>query len=135
MVFAVIGRVPWEIGWYAGKRQWSRIGCAPRAGTVGMNQRTVWTRYYTPRVLQGVSGFVYAATSWLVRICAASIPAADPRAIPRLHQWLWWLDQHTAGWPLLRSLGDHFLIILRRRSTVNDPVPIHLPAAPPYAAA
>jgi hypothetical protein len=25
------------------------------------------------------------------------------------------LDAHTASWPVLRSVGDHFLIVLRRR--------------------
>lgn len=28
---------------------------------------------------------------------------------------LWRLDQHTSGWPRLRSLGDRFLIVMRKR--------------------
>jgi hypothetical protein len=33
----------------------------------------------------------------------------------RAYQWLWRLDRRTAGWPLLRNLGDHFLIVMTRR--------------------
>jgi SAM-dependent methyltransferase len=121
MVFAVIGRVcPWEIGWFAGKRQWSRIKVRFARGLVpvGMNQRTVWTRYYTPR--QFYTAFQAAFTLSHHRgLCVFVPPPYLPQVrerYPRLHRRLWWLDKHTAGWPLLRSLGDHFLIILRRRS-------------------
>jgi hypothetical protein len=33
----------------------------------------------------------------------------------RAYQRLWRLDRRTAGWPLLRNLGDHFLIVMTRR--------------------
>ena len=33
---------------------------------------------------------------------------------PSLYTNLWRLDRRTAGWPLLRNLGDHFLIVLRK---------------------
>jgi hypothetical protein len=34
---------------------------------------------------------------------------------PRRYAWLWRIDRRTAGWPLLRSMGDHFLIVMRKR--------------------
>ena len=52
LVFSVIGRIcPWEIGYYALRRNWGRLRVrfAPAMVPVGMNKRVVWTRYYTPR--------------------------------------------------------------------------------------
>ena len=34
---------------------------------------------------------------------------------PRLYERLWRIDRRTASWPFLRSIGDHFLIVLRQR--------------------
>jgi hypothetical protein len=34
---------------------------------------------------------------------------------PRLYERLWRIDRRTASWPFLRSIGDHFLIVLRKR--------------------
>jgi hypothetical protein len=31
------------------------------------------------------------------------------------YQWLWRIDRRVAGWPLLRGIGDHFLIVMRKR--------------------
>ena len=28
---------------------------------------------------------------------------------------LWRWDRHVGGWPLLRNLGDHFLIVMAKR--------------------
>ena len=38
---------------------------------------------------------------------------ADRR--PQLFQRLVRLDARTAGWPVFRNVGDHFLVVLRRR--------------------
>jgi hypothetical protein len=34
---------------------------------------------------------------------------------PGMHARLWKLDRKTAGWPIVRAMGDHFLIILKKR--------------------
>ncbi len=31
------------------------------------------------------------------------------------YQWLWRIDRRVAGWPLLRGIGDHFLMVMRKR--------------------
>jgi hypothetical protein len=34
---------------------------------------------------------------------------------PRLHEKLWRLDRRVSGWPLVRGMGDHFLIVMRKK--------------------
>jgi hypothetical protein len=34
---------------------------------------------------------------------------------PRWHELLWRLDRRAAGWPVLRNMGDHFLIVMLKR--------------------
>jgi len=34
---------------------------------------------------------------------------------PVSHELLWHIERRLAGWPLLRSIGDHFLIVMRKR--------------------
>jgi SAM-dependent methyltransferase len=120
LVFTVIGRIcPWEVWHYARQGRWPRlkIRFAPNSVPVAMNSHTIWTRYYTPRgfyrsferdfALEHVRGLCLFAPppylSWL----------RDRH--PRLHAAAWWMDRRTAGWPLLRSMGDHFLIVMTRR--------------------
>jgi SAM-dependent methyltransferase len=120
LVFTVIGRLcPWEIAHYAWQRRWSRVKIrfARNVVPVGMNQHTIWTRYYTPRefyraferdfTLEHYRGLcVFAPPPYLTWV-------RDKH--PRLYTWLWRIDRRTASWPLLRSIGDHFLIVMRRR--------------------
>jgi SAM-dependent methyltransferase len=124
MVFTVIGRIcPWEIAWYAGKRRWSRIRVRFARGLVpvGMNQRTIWTRYYTPREFYRAfqPSFALSCHRGLCVFAPPPYLLQVRERFPRLHQWLWRADTQAAGWPLLRSLGDHFLIVLRRCSDVQ----------------
>ena len=120
LVFTVIGRVcPWEIVHYAVRGRWSRwkMRFARNAVPVGMNQHTIWTRYYTPRefyrafkrdfTLQHYRGLcVFAPPPYLTWL---------RDRLPRVYEWLWRMDRRTAGWPLLRSIGDHFLIVMTKR--------------------
>jgi SAM-dependent methyltransferase len=120
LVFSVIGRsCPWEVGHYARRGQWSRatLRFARNVVPVGMNERTIWTRYYTPRefyrpferdfVLQHYRGLcVFAPPPYLTWV-------KDRYA--GFYEWLWRIDRKTAGWPLIRSIGDHFLIVMTRR--------------------
>lgn len=120
LVFTVIGRIcPWEIGHYAGRRRWARVGIrfARKFVPVNMNNHTIWTRYYLPR--EFYSAFQKHFTLEHYRgLCTFAPPPYLTWARekhPRLHTWLWRLDRRTAGWPVLRSMGDHFLIVMKKR--------------------
>lgn len=120
LVFTVIGRIcPWEIGYYLVRRKWARatVRFAHRMVPVGMNEHTIWTQYYGPRefyqffrqqfALQHFRGLcVLAPPPYLIRVA---------ERYPHAYQWLWRLDRRVAGWPVIRSMGDHFLIVMRRR--------------------
>jgi hypothetical protein len=82
-----------------------------------MNRHTIWTRYYTPREFYRPFARDFALEHFR-GVCVFAPPPylADFRARhPRLCRGLWNLDQRVAGWPLLRGMGDHFLMVLRRR--------------------
>jgi SAM-dependent methyltransferase len=120
LVFTVIGRLcPWEIAHYVARGRWHRAGVRFRRGLVpvGMNGRTVWTHYYTPRELYRA----FAAEFDLVHYRGLCIFAPPPYLAsvrerhPRAYEHLWRLDRLLAGCRLLRSTGDHFLIVMRRR--------------------
>jgi ubiquinone/menaquinone biosynthesis C-methylase UbiE len=120
LVFTVIGRLcPWEIGHYALKRDWGRVRVrfSKEMEPVRMNKRTVWTRYYSPREF-----YRAFAPHFTLEHCRGVCVWAPPPYMtsvrekrPRLYQRLWSMDRRTAGWPLLRSMGDHFLMVMARR--------------------
>ena len=120
LVFAVIGRIcPWEISHYALRRNWQRIGVRFAHGMipVGMNGRVVWTRYYTP--LEFYAAFAPLFTLQSCRSLCLLVP-------PPYIGWLrdrhlsWYerlrrIERRVGGWPGLRSMGDHFLMVMRKR--------------------
>jgi SAM-dependent methyltransferase len=120
LVFTVIGRVcPWEAGYFLLRRRWARATVRYSRGMVpvGLNKRTVWTRYYTPREFQRA----FAAHFRLLHYRGVCLFVPPPYMLwmrQRHWQWyqrLWGIDRRMAGWPLLRAAGDHFLIVMRRR--------------------
>ena len=120
LVFTVIGRAcPWEIGHYALKGDWGRVRVrfSRNMEPVRMNKRTVWTRYYSPREFYRA----FAPHFTLEHYRGVCVWAPPPyltsvrQKHPRLYQRLWQMDRRTAGWPLLRSMGDHFLMVMLRR--------------------
>jgi SAM-dependent methyltransferase len=120
LVFAVIGRVcPWEVGHYLLRGRWARISVryAPDMVPVGMNKHTVWTRYYTPR--QFYRHFARCFRLEHYRGLCVFVPPPYLLALRRKHlRWherLWQLDRGIAGWPLVRDVGDHFLMVMRKR--------------------
>ena len=120
LVFTVIGRLcPWEIAHYLRKGHWARAKVRFARGTVpiGMNQHTVWTHYYSPR--EFYRSFEHEFTLNHYRGLCVFAPPPYLSTIrdrsPRGYERLWRVDRRTAGWPLLRSLGDHFLIVMRKR--------------------
>lgn len=120
LVFTVIGRVcPWELGYYLlqGRGRRACVRFAPAMVAVKLNQLCVWTRYYTPRQFYRC----FARQFELVHTQALSLWGPPPYLVSwyerhaRLNRLLGWLDDHTGGFPLLRSAGDHFLMVLRKR--------------------
>jgi SAM-dependent methyltransferase len=120
LLFSVIGRIcPWEIGYYALKRNWGRLRVRFAAAMVpvSMNKRIVWTRYYTPREFYGAFERQFTLEHWR-GLCVLAPPPYMTRLKERhlrLYEGLWRLDRQVAGWPLLRNMGDHFVIVMRKR--------------------
>jgi 2-polyprenyl-3-methyl-5-hydroxy-6-metoxy-1,4-benzoquinol methylase len=120
LVFSVIGRIcPWEIGYYALKRNWGRLRVrfATAMVPVGMNKRVVWTRYYTPREFYGAFERQFILEHWR-GLCVFAPPPYMTEMKERhfrLYERLWRLDRRAAGWPVLRNMGDHFVIVMRKR--------------------
>lgn len=120
LVFSVMGRIcPWELGHYALRGRFARAGvrAARGATAVGMNRHTIWTRYYLPREFHRP----FASRFSLAGYQALSLFLPPPYLIdfhrrhPALCARLGWLDDRLGGWPLLRDMGDHFLMVMRRR--------------------
>jgi SAM-dependent methyltransferase len=120
LVLTVIGRwCPWEIAYYAARADWTRIRVRFARGLtpVRMNGHTVWTRYWTPAELY--HQFAREFTLVHCRALCLFVPPPYMTWIRDRHPaWLarlWSWDRRVAGWPLLRRLGDHFLIVMQRR--------------------
>jgi SAM-dependent methyltransferase len=120
LVFTVIGRwCPWEIGHYAARGDWkrARVRFGRQMTAVRMNGHTVWTRYWTPSELYRE----FAREFSLVHHRALCLFAPPPYMTwlrDRHSVWyerLWRWDRRLAGWPGLRGLGDHFLIVMEKR--------------------
>jgi ubiquinone/menaquinone biosynthesis C-methylase UbiE len=120
LVFTVIGRYcPWEISHYLRQGRWTRAMVRFTRGVVpvGMNNRTIWTRYYSPREFYRAFRREFALEH-LEGLCVFSPPPyltwmRDKH--PRLHGALRRFDRHVSHWPLIRAMGDHFLIVMRKR--------------------
>jgi hypothetical protein len=82
-----------------------------------MNRHTIWTRYFTPREFYGA----FEPCFTLEHHRALCLFAPPPYLTlvrdrhPGLYARLWRADRRIAGWPLFRAMGDHFLIVMRRR--------------------
>jgi SAM-dependent methyltransferase len=120
LVFTVIGRYcPCEIAHYLRRGRWARakVRFARDVVPVGMNNHTIWTRYYSPREFYG--NFQRHFTLEHFRgLCVFAPPPyltwlRDRH--PGLHERLWRIDRRVADWPLIRAMGDHFLIVMRKR--------------------
>jgi SAM-dependent methyltransferase len=120
LVFSVIGRIcPWEVAHYAARGRLRRAAVRATRGmtAVGMNGHTIWTRYYLPREFYRAFAQHFA----LERHRALSLFLPPPYLVDFCQRHPGWserlgrLDDRVGGWPLLRAMGDHFLIVMRRR--------------------
>lgn len=120
LVASVIGRVcPWEIALYLSRGDLSRAGIRFRRGLVAvpLGGRTVWTRYFTPREFEQIftaAGMTRVSLSALGLFAPPPYLEAFAGRHPRLVAALQRVDDRVGAWPVLRSWGDHFLIVMRK---------------------
>jgi len=120
LVFSVIGRLcPWEVGHYTlrGRLRRAAVRGARGVTAVGMNGHTIWTWYYLPREFYRAFSAQFELESY--RALSLCLPppylVEHYRRHPRMGERLGRLDDRIGGWPLLRDMGDHFLIVMRKR--------------------
>ncbi|MGH8158791.1 MAG: class I SAM-dependent methyltransferase [Rhodanobacter sp.] len=120
LVFSVMGRIcPWELGHYALRGRFKRAGvrAARGATAVGMNHHTIWTYYYLPREFYRAFAEHFSLSGYR----ALSLFMPPPYLVDyyrRRRDWcerLGRLDDRLGALPLLRNMGDHFLIVMQRR--------------------
>jgi SAM-dependent methyltransferase len=120
LVFSVMGRIcPWELGHYAVRGRFKRaaVRAARGATAVGMNHHTIWTYYYQPREFYRAFAGDFSLESYR----ALSLFMPPPYLVDyyrRRRNWcerLGRLDDRLGDLPLLRDMGDHFLIVMQRR--------------------
>ena len=119
-VASVIGRYcPWELVFYTarGDVKRARVRLARGSVPVPMSGQTIWSRYYSPPEFYRA----FASDFELVGLCALNLFLPPPYLIhlyqrqPRVMRLLERLDHTLDQLPLLRNLGDHFLISLRKK--------------------
>ncbi|MBV8503163.1 MAG: methyltransferase domain-containing protein [Paucibacter sp.] len=118
LVFTVINRwCPWEVLHYVRQGRWerARVRFARETVAVGMNSRTIWTRYFSAR--EFYRSFAQSFTLEHRRGLCVFAPPPYLELEEAWQQRLWRADRALAGWPLLRELGDHFLIVMKRRGS------------------
>jgi hypothetical protein len=82
-----------------------------------MNKRVVWTRYYTPREFYAAFERQFVLEHWR-GLCVLAPPPYMTQMREkhvRLYERLWRLDRMAAGWPVLRNMGDHFVMVMTKR--------------------
>ena len=84
---------------------------------VPLNGRTVWTRYYSPGEFTRVAAGVGLTRISLRALGVLAPPpymeafaSRRPGVVARLQR----VEDRAAHWPLVRSLGDHFLMVLKK---------------------
>jgi ubiquinone/menaquinone biosynthesis C-methylase UbiE len=120
LVFTVIGRIcPWELAHYLRLGRWARarVRFTRNIVPVGMNNHTIWTRYYSPREFYREFK-VHFTLEHFRGLCVFAPPPYLMWLRTRYPQWskrMWRLDRRVSGWPLLRGMGDHFLVVMRKK--------------------
>ena len=120
VVVTVMGRrCPWEFAFYSlrGDLARARLRSARGMVPVTLNGHTVWTRYVLPREFYRAFAREFALTRYL----ALGLFTPPPYLVrfterwPALGRTLGWLDDRLGALPILRDVGDHFLMVLTKR--------------------
>jgi hypothetical protein len=119
-IASVIGRMcPWEIALFGSRGDFARVAVrfARNLTPVPLNGRTVWTRYYAPAEFEracAAAGFRRVS----LRSLGVFVPPPYMEAFAARHlalvARLQRLEDRTGHWPVVRSLGDHFLTVLEK---------------------
>lgn len=120
LIASVIGRVcPWEMALFASRGQWRRaaVRFARSPVPVPLEDGTIWTQYYTPR--EFTASFTTFFDRVALRALGVFVPPPYMQEFASRHSSMVSLLQRvedcSAGWPIVRTVGDHFLIAARRR--------------------
>lgn len=93
-----------------------------RVYATGFGENTFLVHYYSPRAVRSAFRSWFAVTG----LCGLSIFSPPPGAIqfrqahPRLSGLLDQFDEIISQVPLVRAIGDHYMITLRRASDVGE---------------
>lgn len=121
IIASVIGKYcPWEIAFYAARFnfQRARVRLTNNFVPVPLEKEIVWTRYYSPREFY----HALADDFELVALRALNVFMPPPYLAPAYERHknffapLEFLEDHLSTAPLVRNLGDHFLIELQKRN-------------------
>jgi hypothetical protein len=120
LIASVIGRIcPWEIAVYATRGDLPRALIRFRRGLVPvpLDGRTVWTRYLTPREFEApfrAAGMTRVSLQALGLLTPPPYLQAFAERHPALIDRLQRAEDRCGRWPVLRTWGDHFLIVMRK---------------------
>lgn len=120
VIASVIGRIcPWEIAIHLrrGDVARARVRWIKNVVPVSLNGGRIWTRYYSPSEYE--RAFVAAGVTRVsLRTLGLLIPPPYADAFagrhPGVFNGLLAVEDVVGGWPVLRSMGDHFLSVMRR---------------------
>lgn len=120
LVASVIGRIcPWEVALYLSRGNVRRAALRFRRGQVPvpLKHETVWTTYLTPAACaRAFASAGFTRREHVALGVASPPPYMDAWAVrrPGFVSRLLQVDEAVSGWPILRSMGDHFIIVLQR---------------------
>jgi SAM-dependent methyltransferase len=118
---SIIGRIcPWELALYGIRRDWKRLGIrfSREFVPVPFYGRRVWTRYYAPAEVEGAfrsAGFERLSLRALGLLLPPPYLEGFAARHPGILGALESLEDAVASWPGFRRMGDHFLIVMRKR--------------------
>lgn len=124
LIFSVMARLcPWEILYYILRGDWKQTKRRfPRQMVpVNLENGVVWTRYYDPSEFYAA----FAQDFQLVTYRSLNLFLPPPyllrwyQRLGILGKLLAWLDAKLDALPLLRNIGDHFLITLTPRREIG----------------
>ena len=116
LVASVIGRwCPWELLYYGarGRPRRALLRTSRDIVPVPLAGGTVWTRYFTPREFVRALGPDFTVDGYrsLNLLLPPPYLVGITERFPALTDWLAALDARLGALPLLRALGDHFLLV------------------------